>query len=223
MVRFRCFFSRPTKKFSPKNEEKIEGRKWDCVNGQKCPCPVHLFTFYFFVLGTLPLFLSFSFFSLDVAFFFSSFSDFLPCGWVCCLFFFLWAVGLIVVMFFFFFFLYFGFNYTWFFFGTCFLFFNKLGDCFFFLLSFFYFIFCGYLSLFCINWPSFFNNGVWVNLYKVQTHFFHPSTFPLPTKQKGKKLKSFLSSHFFILPPFSILQLFHPSNQVDLKSIPSWL
>ena len=87
---------------------------------------------------------------------------------------------------------------------------------------FFFIFFCGYLSLFCINWPSFFNNGVWVNLYKVQTHFFHPSTFPLPTKQKGKKLKSSLSSDFFILPPFSIIQLFHPSNQVDLKSIPSW-
>ena len=106
-----------------------------------------------------------------------------------------------------------------------------LGHVFYFLInwviasSFYYYIlffFCGYLSLFCINWPSFFNNGVWVNLYKVQTHFFHPSTFPLPTKQKGKKLKSSLSSDFFILPPFSILQLFHPSNQIDLKSIPSW-
>ena len=51
----------------------------------------------------------------------------------------------------------------------------------------------------------------------IQTHFFHPSIFSLPTKQKEKKLKSFLSSHFSILPPFSILPLFHPSNQTDPK------
>ena len=49
----------------------------------------------------------------------------------------------------------------------------------------------------------------------IQTHFFHSFTFPLPTKQKGGKLKIFLSAHFFILPPFSILPLFHSSNQMD--------
>ena len=37
----------------------------------------------------------------------------------------------------------------------------------------------------------------------IQTYFFHPSTFLFPTKQKGEKIKSFLSSHFSILPPFS--------------------
>ena len=53
----------------------------------------------------------------------------------------------------------------------------------------------------------------------IQTHFFHPSTFLLPTKQKGEKIKYFLSSHFFIISPFSILPFFHPSNQTDLKRI----
>ena len=37
----------------------------------------------------------------------------------------------------------------------------------------------------------------------IQTYFFHPSTFLFPTKQKGEKIKSFLFSHFSILPPFS--------------------
>ena len=31
----------------------------------------------------------------------------------------------------------------------------------------------------------------------IQIHFFYSSTFPLLTKQKGRKLKSFLFSHFF--------------------------
>ena len=31
--------------------------------------------------------------------------------------------------------------------------------------------FCGYLSLFCFNWASFFNNGIWVNFCKL--------TFPI--------------------------------------------
>ena len=34
----------------------------------------------------------------------------------------------------------------------------------------------------------------------IQTHFFHPSTFSLPTKQKGEKINFFLSSHFSIPP-----------------------
>ena len=44
----------------------------------------------------------------------------------------------------------------------------------------------------------------------IQTFFFfHLSTFLLPAKQKGEKIKSFLSSHFSILPQFFILLLFH--------------
>ena len=38
----------------------------------------------------------------------------------------------------------------------------------------------------------------------IQTHFFHPFTFLLPTKQKEEKLKYFLSSlfhHFIIFYP----------------------
>ena len=38
----------------------------------------------------------------------------------------------------------------------------------------------------------------------IQTHFFHPSTLPLPIKQKQKreKLKSFLSSYHFLSSHF---------------------
>ena len=32
----------------------------------------------------------------------------------------------------------------------------------------------------------------------IQIHFFYPSTFPLPNKQKWEKIKSFLSSHHFL-------------------------
>ena len=81
------------------------------------------------------------------------------------------------------------------FFWIWFLFFNKLGDC------LFFFFFLGCLSLFCFNWSSFFNKGCMSKF--IQTHFFHPSIFPLPTKQKGKKLKFFLSSHYFIFSHFS--------------------
>ena len=50
-----------------------------------------------------------------------------------------------------------------------------------------------------------------------QTYFFHLSTFPLLTKQKWEKLKSFLSFHFSNLPLFFILSLFHHSNQTNPK------
>ena len=80
-----------------------------------------------------------------------------------------------------FFFLFFSFDFLglvvgffFFFKDLIFIFLVNLGDC-----SFF---FCGYLSLFCFNWASFFNNGILVNLFKLI--FFHPSTFSLPTKQK---------------------------------------
>ena len=55
----------------------------------------------------------------------------------------------------------------------------NLGDCMLF----------GCLSLFCFNWLSFFNKGIWVNSYKL--NFFYPSIFSLPTKQKWGKLKYF--------------------------------
>ena len=45
----------------------------------------------------------------------------------------------------------------------------------------------------------------------IQTHFFHPFTFPLPTKQKWRKLKYFLSFH-----------LFTPPTKQTLSSIP-WI
>ena len=51
----------------------------------------------------------------------------------------------------------------------------------------------------------------------IQTHFFYPFTFLLPTKQREEKLKYLLSSYFAILPPFSILPLFHISNQTNPK------
>ena len=37
----------------------------------------------------------------------------------------------------------------------------------------------------------------------IQIYFFHHSTFPLPTKQKGEKIKSLLSSHNFLSSHFS--------------------
>ena len=49
----------------------------------------------------------------------------------------------------------------------------------------------------------------------IQTHFFHFSTFPLPTKQKEEKIKYYLYSHIFIFSKFSIIPLFHPSNQTN--------
>ena len=51
----------------------------------------------------------------------------------------------------------------------------------------------------------------------IQRHFFHHSTFSLPTKQKGGKLIFFLFPHFSNLSPFSILPLFHSSNQTNPK------
>jgi len=51
----------------------------------------------------------------------------------------------------------------------------------------------------------------------IQTHFFYFFTFSLPTKQIRDKIKYFLSSHFSILSPFSVLSFFHSSNQTDFK------
>ena len=62
----------------------------------------------------------------------------------------------------------------------------------------FFFFLVLVFHFFSFNWALFFNKGIWINIYKLT--FFHPSTFPLPTKQKGKKLKSFLLSHFSTPP-----------------------
>ena len=108
------------------------------------------FFFFFFFFGA---FLPLPFFFLSFLFFFLSF----------------WAVDVIVVLFFFlvFYFYFLCLTRHDFFLGTWFLFFNKLGDCFFFFFG---------LSLFCFNWPSVFNNSIWVNLYKLTFSippFFH--------------------------------------------------
>ena len=47
----------------------------------------------------------------------------------------------------------------------------------------------------------------------IQTHFFHHSTFPLPTKQKKE------NKIFFIIPPISIFLLFHLFNKTDPQTI----
>ena len=70
---------------------------------------------------------------------------------------------------------------------TWFLFFIKFG---WFLFSFFFCHFFGF------NWASFFNKDIWVNLF----FSYH-----------------ILSSYFSIILPFSILPLFHPSHQMDLR------
>ena len=58
------------------------------------------------------------------------------------------------------------------------------------------FLFCHF---FCFNRTSFYNKGIWVNLYK---HFFFPSLhFSTPNQTKRREIKI-----------FSILSLFHPST-----------
>ena len=91
-----------------------------------------------------------------------------------------------------------------------------------------------FLSLFCFNWVLFFNKDIWVNLYKLtffilSLFFSQPNkkvvriSFHFPcvciyfskkqTKQKYKKLKFFLSSHSFTIPPFLSLHFFTPPYQ----------
>ena len=60
------------------------------------------------------------------------------------------------------------------------------------------------------------NRDIKVNLYKLYILSIH--FFILPTKYYERKLKYFLSSHFSILSLFSILPLFHSSNQTDPKT-----
>ena len=87
-----------------------------------------------------------------------------------------------------------------------------MGDCIFLV---------GCLLLFFFNWALY-------KLHFLSSHFsFQPNKkkkkfvslhfSTLLTKHKWGKLKSFLSSHFSILSPFSILSLFHPPNQTDPK------
>ena len=123
------------------------------LNGQKCPCSI-LFFPPFFLVGTLPLSSSFFFLKLPFCFFFSwffflgvvflflfffffSFFDFLGYGEHVAFFFPSLSLssflGCGCDSFFFCLFVCF-FNWTWFFFGTWFLIFNKWGDWFFFFL-----------------------------------------------------------------------------------------
>ena len=176
MIAPMCFLPKPTKKFSPQNGEKIR-----LLNGQKYLYRVHFFFLLFFLCG-------------HVASFFLFFLFFPSC--CCCVFFFffpeLWVGTLPLFSFSFFlsflfftkhsfFFLLFGLWVWWLFYLFIFLtrhdFF--LGTWFFFLINwvifFFFFFFCGCLSLFCFNWPSFFNKDIWVSLYKFT--FFIPLLF----------------------------------------------
>ena len=95
----------------------------------------------------------------------------------------------------------------YFFFGTWFFFFLiiNLGDC-----SFLWL----FVTFFCFNWSSFFSNGIWVNLFKLIFSFLPLFHFQ---PNKRERIKIILSSHFFILSPFSILPLFHHSNQTNPK------
>ena len=144
-----------------------------------------LFFLFFFgaFLGTLPF-----------PFFFFPFLDFalLPfpfffLSWTLPFFFSLnsWVVGVI------------------FFFFLDMIFFNTLG------VFFFFWVVCHFF----FNWPSFFNKGVWVNLYKLT--LFHLSTFSLITKQKWEKLNFFFILSIFHPQQFFILSLFHSSNQTN--------
>ena len=160
------------KSFLSKMERKLNGRsligKW-----QRCPCALaHRLVQYvfFFLIWTLPL-PSFPIFKIFLILFFldvaSSFSS--------SLFIYFYFLGRPVrcssssSLLFFFLFL----------FRHDFYFVINLGGCFLFLSLF----------VFCFNWTSFFNKGIWVNLYKF-TFFIFPRSTP-PTKQKRGKLKSF--------------------------------
>ena len=136
------------------------------------------------------------------------------------------AIVVVVVVFFFFFliswasfvallFSFFLFCFLlWFFFFFCFFFrrdcFSKydfyflinLGDCFFLSIFFFFFVLIG---------PHFLIR-VYVNIYK---YIFSSLHFSNPNQIKGGKLNFFISPHFFTLPQFSILLIFHSSNQTD--------
>ena len=73
-----------------------------------------------------------------------------------------------------------------------------------------------------------YNKGIIVNLYKLYFPSFpfslqpnkrvlHPQTFPPSNQTHKRENQIFLSSHFSILPQFSILSFFHSSNQMDPK------
>ena len=95
----------------------------------------------------------------------------------------------------------------YFFFGTWFFFFfnNKFGWLLFLWL---------FVTFFGFNWSSFFSNGIWVKLFKLIFSFLPLFHFQ---PNKRERIKIILSSHFFILSPFSILPLFYHSNQTNPK------
>ena len=69
-----CFLLEPTKKFSPQNGKKTEGRKWDCLMDKNAHVQfLSSSSFFFFWCWACCLFLFFFFFFffsfLDVAFF----------------------------------------------------------------------------------------------------------------------------------------------------------
>ena len=93
---------------------------------------------------------------------------------------------------------------------------------------FFFYLFIYYF----LNWASFFNKGICVNLYKyfLSSHFsfqpnkkvFHSSTFPPSklTQMRETKISSILL--FFLIPfPFSIFSLCHPLTKWTLRTFPS--
>ena len=93
---------------------------------------------------------------------------------------------------------------------------------------FFFYLFIFYF----LNWASFFNKGICVNLYKyfLSSHFsfqpnkkvFHSSTFPPSnlTQMRETKISSILL--FFLIPfPFPIFSLCHPLTKWTLRAFPS--
>ena len=59
MVRPRCFLPKPTKKFSPQNGDKIEGRNWASFLDENAHMQLHMSFIYVVVLHTFFFFLFF--------------------------------------------------------------------------------------------------------------------------------------------------------------------
>ena len=77
----------------------------------------------------------------------------------------------------------------WFFWNMFFIFIKKIW-----VVALFCVVICYF---FFINWASFFNKGIWVNLFKLIFSF--PPLFHSQSNKKKEKIKSFLSSHHFLL------------------------
>ena len=82
---------------------------------------------------------------------------------------------------------------------------------------FFFFFLIRYIYIY-IYYFKLSTGDIRVNLYNL--YFLSLQFSILLTKHIRKKTKSFLFSHFSIPFPFSVLLLFHPSNQTDPKSHP---